>query len=649
MKCVVKAYYNTGFTFNNVPDGPALLETVQETRTFDSVYVKQDRDIVNLKIATTYENIKNADYISLKTTNETIYYFVMSVNMINDNVANLTLLEDVLTTEGGAINLTYIDGWCTRRSVTDDTLFANVTQEDYAPQEPLVIEPCSIGLGASNYEEDFITVIASTVDLESDALYKANVFVGDAAEGDYTVTVPNLPALTQTTKYRMAFPDGSYLEGVYPAVGLYILGSASIGSSGNIYNNDGRIEKAIRTLRSLGLESVIVGSYKIPTVYIDSIQTISNDTGEMSHGFIYEIRAKAFRFSIDSLLDTIDKIKGFTYNYEGYTVQNNKVYSNYNNVTMFNRASGDSETYNAYDIYDKSLNNTISFSMSEDLSPGGCPFVRPEFYKGAKASKTTMLDNSVSGGQWINTPIAFSQPSGNAINAANYNLIKQQANADWQSATMNYRDGSYYFDKVANALSGSSSAGLSYIPNKGPLNLGKPGSNWDLSRVSATPNLSSMLQVASNVMNMGDDFTSDELYIESLARKIMSQELRYNVSQNIAAPDIRFSNNSNTQIYWGNLFAAFTTRLSETDLKRFDQYLTRYGYKVSEPLSQECLIGRENFNFVEAHNVAIGKGTSLRRKNAIERIFNMGVRVWHKLPLPGLLYINPITGGTNNE
>lgn len=645
MKCVVKAYYDTGFTFNNVPDGPALLETVQETRTFDSVYVKQDRDIVNLKIATTYENIKNADYISLKTTNETIYYFVMSVNMINDNVANLTLLEDVLTTEGGAINLTYTDGWCTRRSVTDDTLFANVTQEDYAPQTPLIVEPCTIGLGTSNYEGDFITVIASTIDLESEELYKANIFVGDAAEGDYTVTVPNLPALTQNTKYRMAFQDGSYLEGTYPNIGLYILGSASTSTAGNIYNDDGRIEKAIRTLRSLGLESVIVGSYKIPTIYIDSIQTISNDTGEMSHGFIYEIRAKSLRFSVDGA----DGTKTWTYNYKGYTVQNNKVYSNYNNVTMFNRASGDSETYNVYDMYDDSLGLDMDFCMSEDLSPGGCPFVRPRFYKGAEASSKTMLDNSVCGGQWLNTPIAFSQPSGNAINAANYNLIKQQANADWQSATMNYRDASYYFNKAANALSGSSSASLSYTPNKGHLNLGKPGSNWDLSRVSATPNLSSMLQVASNVMNMEDDFTSDELYIESLARKIMSQELRYNVSQNIAAPDIRFANISNTQIYWGNLFGAFTTRLSETDLKRFDQYLTRYGYKVSEPLANECFTGRENFNFVEAHNVSIGKGTSLRRKNAIERIFNMGVRVWHKLPLPGLLYTNPITGGTNNE
>lgn len=645
MKCVVKAYYNTGFTFNNVPDGPALLETVQETRTFDSVYVKQDRDIVNLKIATTYENIKDADYISLKTTNETIYYFVMSVNMINDNVANLTLLEDVLTTEGGAINLTYIDGWCTRRSVTDDTLFANVTQEDYAPQTPLVIEPCSIGLGASNYEEDFITVIASTIDLESEELYKANVFVGDAAEGDYTATVPNLPALTQTTKYKMNFTDGSYLEGTYPTVGLYILGSASTSAAGNIYNDDGRIEKAIRTLRSLGLESVIVGSYKIPTIYIDSIQTISNDTGEMSHGFIYEIIAKAWMFSIDGA----DGVKTWTYNYKGYTVQNNKVYSNYNNVTMFNRASGDSETYNVYDMYDDSLGLAMDFCMSEDLSPNGCPFVRPRFFRGAEASSKTMLDNCVSGGQWLNAPIAFSEASGSAINAANFNLIKQQGMADWQSATMNYRDTSYYFDKIANVLGGSSSAGLSYTPNKGPLNLGKPGSNWDLSRVSATPSLSGMFQVAGNVINMEDDFTKDELYIESLARKAMSEQLNYNVSQNLVVPDIRFSNLSNTQIYWGNLFAAFTTRLSETDLKRFDQYLTKYGYKVSESLSNECFTGRENFNFVEAHNVAIGKGTSLRRKNAIERIFNMGVRVWHKLPLPGLLYTNPITGGTNNE
>ena len=89
----------------------------------------------------------------------------------------------------------------------------------------------------------------------------------------------------------------------------------------------------------------------------------------MSHGFIYEIRAKNINFSIDG----DDGVKGFIYNYDDYTVKNNKVYSNYNNVTLFNRASGDSETYQLYDIYDSSLNNIITFSMSSDFSPNGCP------------------------------------------------------------------------------------------------------------------------------------------------------------------------------------------------------------------------------------------------------------------------------------
>ena len=90
MKCIVKGYYNTGFNFNNVPDSPALLETVLNVKTFDSVYVKQDRDIINLRLATTYNDIKDIDYLSISTSDETIYYFVLSVNMVNDNVANLT-------------------------------------------------------------------------------------------------------------------------------------------------------------------------------------------------------------------------------------------------------------------------------------------------------------------------------------------------------------------------------------------------------------------------------------------------------------------------------------------------------------------------------------------------------------------------------
>ena len=639
MKCIVKGYYNTGFNFNNVPDSPALLETVSDVKTFDSVYVKQDRDIINLKLASTYNDIKDIDYLSISTSNETIYYFVLSIDMINDNVANLTLLEDVLTTEGGAANLSYIDGWCTRRCVTDDTLFSNVTLEDFSPQEPLLIEPCSIGLGNSNYEEDFITVIASTIDLESEDLYTANVFVGNSENKDYSVTVPNLPALTKTTSYRMNFSDGSHLDGTFPAVGLYILGSAS-SSSSSIYNDDGRIEKAIRTLRSLGLESVIVGSYKIPTIYIDSIKTIDDKTGQMSHGFIYEIRAKNINFSIDG----DDGVKGFIYNYDDYTVKNNKVYSNYNNVTLFNRASGDSETYQLYDIYDSSLNNIITFSMSSDFSPNGCPFVRPKFFRGAQATDKTMLDNSVSGGQWLNTPISFSEASGNAINAANFSLIKQQGNANNKIATMNYRTPQYYMGYAAKSIGSivGGAIGLSSNPASGPLNMGKPGSQWDLSRTNVSPNIAGMFSAASDVANLDNNFRSDRIAIENLARSQMYEMLQYELSQNVVAPDIKFTNISNIQIYWGNLFGAYTTRLSRIDLERFDTYLTRYGYKVSEKLTNDCFTGRENFNFVEAINVSIGKNVSLRKKNSIERIFSSGVRVWHKLPTPELLNDNPI-------
>lgn len=638
MKCIVKGYYNTGFNFNNVPDTPALLETVLNVKTFDSVYVKQDRDIINLRLATTYNDIKDIDYLSISTSDEKIYYFVLSVNMVNDNVANLTLLEDVLTTEGGAANLSYIDGWCTRRCVTDDTLFSNVTVEDFYPQEPLLIEPCSAVLGSSVYEEQFITVIASTIDLESEDLYTANVFVGNSESGDYSVTVPNLPALTKSTSYRMNFSDGSHLDGTFPNVGLYILGSASTGGV-PLYNNDGRIEKAIRTLRSLGLESVIVASYKIPTIYIYSITTTLN--GEMSHGFIYNIEAKWLDFNIKSESDA-EGIR-FTYDYDGYTVKNNKVYSNYNNVTLFNRASGDSETYQLYDIYSPNL-NFVTFSLASDLSPNGCPFVRPTFFKGAQASDKTMLDNSVSGGQWLNTPIAFSEASGSAINAANFNLIKQQGKADWEKATMNYGNAQYYMNYASQSIGSVTGAvGLSSIPIQGPLNLGKPGSQWDLSRTNVSPNVAGMFSAAANVASLDNSFRSDELAIESLARQAMTEKLQYQLSQNVVAPDIKFANMSNIQIYWGNLFGAYVTRLSRIDLERFDTYLTRYGYKVSEKLTSDCFTGRENFNFVEAINVAIlGNNVSLRKKHSIEKIFSAGVRVWHKLPSPDLLNDNPI-------
>ena len=270
--------------------------------------------------------------------------------------------------------------------------------------------------------------------------------------------------------------------------------------------------------------------------------------------------------------------------------------------------------------------------------------IRPKFFRGAQATDKTMLDNSVSGGQWLNTPIAFSEASGNAINAANFSLIKQQGKANSEIATMNYRTPQYYMKYAASSIGSivGGAVGLSSSPVLGPLNMGKPGSQWDLSRTNVSPNIAGMFSAASDVANLDNNFRSDRIAIENLARSQMHEKLQYELSQNVVAPDIKFTNISNIQIYWGNLFGAYVTRLSRIDLERFDTYLTRYGYKVSEKLTNDCFTGRENFNFVEAINVSIGKNVSLRKKNSIERIFSSGVRVWHKLPTPELLNDNPI-------
>ena len=606
MKCSIVAYYNSGFDMNNIPDTPLLLNKVSTVKTFNSVYVKQDRDIINLKIASTWNDIKDVDYLSINDGTETIYYFVLGINMLNDNVAQLTLKEDVLTTVGGAANLDIVDGWCTRRCVTDDKLFNNTYPENFSPKQNLEISNL-IQIAKSTDNEDSVTIVGSTVALGT---------IGDNTATKYTdsdgntVVVPRTPSAAGNTPVRIGDPDNTdlLLTNVIPNLNLYNF-------------NSSQVQENISIARSLGIESSITACYRVPSNYIT--------------GFNEEIDLKQSTLKSNITLDS----NSIPVNYGSYTPQNNKVNALFNTVHLISIASGDEAEYPIYYIAD-TKSKKAQFVYWADVSPDGCPFCRPYLYLGSTyysgLDYSHLFLTGIKGAKWQNTPITFTSASGQYLIDRNYTVAEKQYNINRQYHTstfgiqnqrlelsgqqLAYNTAMSSANQMAGLLSGDANSAIGLANTMG--NMYFQARNIDLNR---------------DMINAQNQKTIADI---ELSRD--NARFAYESATNVVEPTIMFPRTNSIQNYVGNGFIAYRVGLTDEDKSNFDKYLTRYGYSTQEPLTKQCFTGRKNFNFVEAMGVSIGKDINVRRKNSIENIFNKGIRVWHVLPNMASLDSNPI-------
>ena len=250
MIATVRCYYNTGLTVSNCLDSYLSLDTLGfDYRDFPNVAIKQDRGLINIKLSTSYENIKDADYCRINN----VCYWVTSVVMLNDNVADVQLQQDYLTTIGVS-NFDIVAGWCKRRCVTDDTPFSNTIDEPFTPNNILEVDFGS-EIKPSTGSENSLQIVVATVDLLNlDKLadaYEENTF------GEH-VLVPKLPVLgSNTTTYVMNI-DGTEKSADIPATCAY-----------NALNST--VRDAMGQLRSLGIESAIVQSYNLPANYCGGV------------------------------------------------------------------------------------------------------------------------------------------------------------------------------------------------------------------------------------------------------------------------------------------------------------------------------------------------------------------------------------------
>lgn len=389
MIATVRCYYNTGLTVSNCLDSYLSLDTLGfDYRDFPNIAIKQDRGLINIRLSTSYENIKDADYCRINN----VCYWVTSVIMLNDNVADVQLQQDYLTTLGIS-GLEVVSGWCTRRHVVDDTLYNNTIDEPFTPSNKLEIDFGSKIDGGG--PDGFYSIAVSSVDLlnitKTADLYEYN--------SDKFLLVPKLPNVTGTnTTYTC--------DVVSPQKTSYI-------ACTNAYDiSNSNVQSGFRDVRQLGIESCIGASYMLPKVWA----TVTENNGLITN--------------ITNMHNSVTSKFGGTWG----SYKNNKVYSGqFQKIINFSMCSGESSENRVEDIINPDT-QLVVWSTYADCRYSGKPGCKPKYFHNIENTATMA---SIHGANWQQSPFVYNESSGSMFerHQSNIDLSRNLANSASSIAT----------------------------------------------------------------------------------------------------------------------------------------------------------------------------------------------------------------------
>lgn len=304
---------------------------------------------------------------------------------------------------------------------------------------------------------------------------------------------------------------------------------------------------------------------------------------------------------------------------------------------MASFSSGDSLDYNPSDIT-RSTDNSFQFVYWHDPSPSGKTYIRPIVFQGLDCSTDAIFFQCVSGSIWPNTQVIFESREGWAVNQKLYATEYEKAG----------------YAGFFNLLSGASNIGKMFVNSVKPTGT---VNTWGTSNSIATPDVVASRQFINFGTAQTGNYIPNQSGLSGLIGNIQTginlsiskRQNRINyISQNsLVSPTIKFPRDNTLIELIGNGFFIIRSRLSDNDSKRFDRYLTEYGYAVNEPLTSDCFSGRQYFNYIEATDITIKAidDIPLRLKQlAIEQLEG-GVRIWHVLVNSSAFDNNPIVGG----
>lgn len=377
----VYLYSNTGYNPDNIPSSPTVLGLVgdNDIRVVPDVAIRQEYDLTTIQLETTWQNVKDADYMELVAeTSIKAYYAILNAEMVSTNTARLTLWFDPINTANGVESINIIGGMTERRHVSDDELGLYNQPEPFVPQYPK-----NVTVSEPFFEKDqnnLETGIAvSTVNLK--AIGKlAETFV-DTNSG-LSVAIPLIPAVTTGSTYtiRYGLPDGTRYTRI-----KYV-------DNQNLFElSDNEVTEALRVVRSIGIEGAILDTVSYDPDWVEGVGTIR-------YGLQGKPRAHRTSLTFIDAFGIIRNKKAFGGQFQKWTLKS--------------QSSGDSITFDMEDLIEYDANNEVRTSPGvsgwADPSPAGRPYARPTVYRG---ESTNPFNMAVSGSTWEKVPITYTTNS----------------------------------------------------------------------------------------------------------------------------------------------------------------------------------------------------------------------------------------------
>lgn len=617
-----RLYLDTGFSYENIPDSASLLNNPNvKFIDVDAVWLYQNQEQGVIRVKSTFDNIYPVDYCRIGSSS---YYFVTNVTMINPNTAELSLVIDAITTIGlNNITDNLVGGWCTRRCVTDDTLFNNCIDEDFVPTQPLENDTQDIKISNNG-----ILAIVSSIDLSKVGELLSQGYKNTIESTSIDVSVPTVPAINfEYTKITIDY-QGLKLTRELVGKRMYLVGITDGDSQ------DNKLVDALTTVWSLGLFDAIAGIYYLP---IGEEGTGSNFTYEA----VLNIGDGLFWISELTVYGGFFKLDRIPFKWNTPNVKNNKVFATkYNTYRLISMVSGNEAKYYAGDIYDN-LNNpdAPNIAINIDGSDNGTTYAKPEYIRGVDLSQTSkkfeIMRDAVTGGDWVSLNYNQARPKGiiktlNSLNLSRANTALNIPSKILSNLSLpNLSKNGNIYESMTMPYSPSSSLVSQQQIAGGALDQVSPITGYNYFGKPRISGFGNILGAISGLKDSGVGLLAN------------SQEIANAVIQ---SPETWFPIDNTLSLFYGNSYYVIRERLSDEDTLKFDKYLTMYGYKVNEPLTKECFYGRQYFNYIKAEGINIKtiNRVPLRLKQiAIEQLQG-GIRIWHTLVNSNAYNNNPI-------
>lgn len=621
----VRLYNNTGFDAVNGPASATVLQGAASSMYSYEVDIIQAYNLDNVRLPLTESAVLNVDYCSITMAETTCYYAVISHRMASSNVAILSLVMDPIMTAGGAENISVLAGMAERipYRMADRSDRMSVIDPMAICTRPHAVRYTSMAMRRGGTSEDDYALVACTVDLSTVTLDTSDLYTWNDVDG--TVQAAHVPAAitdSQTAVVHLPWPAGMQVSDPEMTVRTY-------GYALYDYTND-TVKKAVQQLRLIGMDTSVIGAYKLPKNYVTvtfgdggivkEITSLGSDTQagipvpyHSAAAVVYGDESKTVPKQWDDLLRAFQDYKiGIVSMGTGNTVESSGASAS-NNVWCLIDPRVDGRPY--YML--AKIDNVPSDVLSDD------DFKRDRWYG-------VLSTRCAAGAGWDVIPVITSNGSGALIAgqvlAKRQEVIQQNADADYQYGLVTTGLG------LGAALADGSLSSMGDLSSGfGSRTVGLMSAIGNLGIYGMTGSQTALNAAGESLENFDPKARADRLR----RREAALEGLNWISNYRYVAPDVKGAVAAGLVQFVGNGCICYAVGPQEADMERYDKCAALFGIAVSQPVEGMRLThGPLPCDYYKITGASVHVAPNVPRdvRGAIVQALSAGIRIWWQRP-----------------